>query len=254
VRRLTEAGVHVYDPTNLLIQAKSLAYAAGEAAGGPGGLGGDAEFFRADSHWTPATGELVALDMAHEINRTYKLPPHPALNLKRIQRGTAQSADLLHLLGLPPNQKLFQADVRPAFVVTRANGTAMGVDKDADVLLLGDSFSGLYDDAGAGMAQHLARGLGRPVDVISVPNGGSWGARFNLVAEMRAGHDRLANKKLVIYEFVDRDLSFGDWKPAQLPKFLPRAAAAAAVTVPEAAGAPVTTHFRRRRRHRRHRA
>ena len=63
----------------------------------------------------------------------------------------------------------------------------------------------------------LAASLGRPVDKLAVNAGGAYGARERLVDEMAEGRDRLAGKKIVIWQFAQRELAVGDWKPLPLP-------------------------------------
>jgi alginate O-acetyltransferase complex protein AlgJ len=92
-------------------------------------------------------------------------------------------------------------------------------DEKADVLLLGDSFTNVFSQApmgwgeGAGLAPHLARALGRPLDVIAQNDSGAFATRKLLSEALGAGEDRLAGKKLVIWEFAARELSVGDWRP-----------------------------------------
>ncbi len=89
----------------------------------------------------------------------------------------------------------------------------------AQILILGDSFSRIYEsDAprSAGWIAHLASRLGEPV-VSLVSEGGA----STLVRERLARRPGvLRGKKVVIWEFVERDYRFGDsgWKPMELKK------------------------------------
>ena len=65
----------------------------------------------------------------------------------------------------------------------------------------------------AGLAPHLACALGRDVDVIAQNDSGAFATRKLLSEALGAGEDRLAGKKVVIWEFAARELSVGDWKP-----------------------------------------
>ena len=102
--------------------------------------------------------------------------------------------------------------------VLAADGSSWRPDPGAEVLLLGDSFTNVYSvpelgwGEGAGLAEQLAFALERPVDRIAVNAGGAWTARQRLVAELRRGSDRLAGKRLVVYEFAVRELTSGDWR------------------------------------------
>src|SRR5258707_3006102 len=90
--------------------------------------------------------------------------------------------------------------------------------KEADVLLLGDSFSNIFSfeamgwGEAAGFAEHLSFALRRPIDCILRNSDASFATREILSNELARGRDRLAGKKLVIWEFAARELSFGNWK------------------------------------------
>jgi alginate O-acetyltransferase complex protein AlgJ len=68
------------------------------------------------------------------------------------------------------------------------------------------------------LAPHLALALGRPLDVIAQNDSGAFATRQALSRELQAGQDRLAGKRVVIWEFAARELSVGDWKPLEFPQ------------------------------------
>jgi len=86
------------------------------------------------------------------------------------------------------------------------------------VLLLGDSFANIFSleamgwGESAGFAEHLSVALRRPIDCILRNSDASFATREILSNELARGRDRLAGKKLVIWEFAARELSFGNWK------------------------------------------
>ena len=85
--------------------------------------------------------------------------------------------------------------------------------RKSKILILGDSFSRIYQtDApvNAGWIAHFARNIGRPVSSIVSDGGASTLVREKLAR--KAGV--LKGKKLLIWEFVERDLRFGaeGWK------------------------------------------
>jgi alginate O-acetyltransferase complex protein AlgJ len=57
--------------------------------------------------------------------------------------------------------------------------------------------------------------LGRSVDAITRNSDGAFATRQMLQREMLSGRNRLAGKRIVVWEFAVRELMFGDWK--QLP-------------------------------------
>jgi alginate O-acetyltransferase complex protein AlgJ len=93
----------------------------------------------------------------------------------------------------------------------------------AEILLLGDSFSNVYSlnemgwgEAG-GFAEQLSYELKRPVDAIIRNDSGAYATREILSQELASGNDRLAGKKVVIWEFAVRELAVGDWRVKSTP-------------------------------------
>jgi hypothetical protein len=85
--------------------------------------------------------------------------------------------------------------------------------RKSKILILGDSFSRIYQtDApvNAGWIAHFAKNISRPVASIVSDGGASTLVREKLAR--KAGV--LKGKKLLIWEFVERDLRFGaeGWK------------------------------------------
>jgi hypothetical protein len=85
--------------------------------------------------------------------------------------------------------------------------------RKAKILILGDSFSRIYQTdspVNAGWIAHFAKEVGRPVASIVSDGGASTLVREKLAR--KAGV--LKGKKLLIWEFVERDLRFGaeGWK------------------------------------------
>jgi alginate O-acetyltransferase complex protein AlgJ len=68
------------------------------------------------------------------------------------------------------------------------------------------------------LAPQLALALKRPLDVIAQNDAGAFATRRALARELAAGADRLAGKRVVIWEFAARELSAGDWKRIELPQ------------------------------------
>ena len=79
---------------------------------------------------------------------------------------------------------------------------------EAEVLILGDSFLRIYEQdepRAAGFIAHVARELGRPL--TSIVNDG--GASTLVRQELARRPALLMNKKLVIWEFAERDIRYG---------------------------------------------
>lgn len=200
-------------------------------------------FLAQDTHWTPQYMQQVARALAAAL--APQLPPGGGDALRTEPATVARVGDLVDMLRLPPEQGLFAPQsVQLARVVT-PSGARWTPRADADVLLLGDSFTNVYSEAAmgwgdsAGFAEHLSLALGRPLDVLAENGGGAAAVRLSLArADNRT---RLAGKRLVIYQFAMRDLAGQHWPvvrlavPARAASDATAASAAPAAT-PAAAG------------------
>jgi hypothetical protein len=97
--------------------------------------------------------------------------------------------------------------------VFTANGGLYRDSPDAPVLVLGDSYTGVFQLTGcrnAGVTAHLAKAIGGPVDLIM-----GWGGGPEAPNKLRhAGPEALKGKRLVIWMMSARDLFVypGGWK------------------------------------------
>ena len=200
VEDLQSAGVHVFDPGAVMIESLRT--------------GGAPQYLATDTHWRPEAMELVAERLGEFIRMRVQLPYVDALYQTQgteIQR----LGDIADMLDLPDRQTLFVPEAVAIRRVVDLNGQPWRPARDADVLLLGDSFSNIYSLASmgwgdsAGLAEHLSFVLQRPVDRIVQNDKGSYATREILYRE-RA--ERLKGKRVVIYQFAARELAFGDWR------------------------------------------
>lgn len=178
-----------------------------------------------DTHFAPQFMERIARDLSKLVAELGVLPE---LAQKPTWQVAAQPAsrvgDLVDMLKLPDEQQLFQPQSALVHQVQDSAGTPWEPDATADVLLLGDSFTNIFTLEGmgwgnaAGLAPHLALALGRPLDVIAQNDSGAFATRQALSRELQAGQDRLAGKRVVVWEFASRELSVGDWKPLDFPQ------------------------------------
>lgn len=204
--RLEKAGVRVFDPSALLIQRKT---------------GGNISplYLKSDTHWRPETMEFVAETLAAFIHAA---PSTQTADLQIADKEISGIGDIARMLRLPPSQDLFQPEKVTIHEVL-SGSTIWRPIQDAEILLLGDSFSNIFSlealgwGASAGFAEHLSRALGdRPLDSILRNSDAAFATREILSRELARGRDRLAGKKLVIWEFAARELAFGDWKMLEM--------------------------------------
>jgi alginate O-acetyltransferase complex protein AlgJ len=163
--------------------------------------------------------ESVARALAGCVADLNALSASPAPNaLHAVEQPSARVGDIVDMLKLPDAQTLFQPQSVSIHQVRDALDNPWEPDANAEVLLLGDSFSNIYSLEGmgwgsaAGLAPQLSLALGRPVDAILQNDSGAFATRQSLARELSAGEDRLNRKRVVIWEFASRELSVGDWK------------------------------------------
>ncbi len=205
--RLTAAGVQMFDPVPALMERKASAPDA-------------PLYLRTDTHWRPETMEFVTQKLA----ATLDLPASQEQG-SRTQVLAAEATslgDVARMLKLSATQRLYSPENATTHQVIVGNGF-WRPSADADVLLLGDSFANIFSlealgwGESAGFVEHLSAALGgRPLDCILRNSDGAFATREMLARELARGRDRLAGKKLVIWEFAARELAFGNWKPIEL--------------------------------------
>jgi hypothetical protein len=208
VARLEREGVRVFDCADLLAARKTA---------GP-------QYLKTDTHWRPEAMRAVAAELARRVRADVPMPDRPAAGYTRTNRTVRALGDIALMLKLPAGQTLFQPETVEIAPVHAADGRPWTPDPAADVLLLGDSFSAIYSTAemnwgaAAGFAEQLAAELQRPLDRLVRNDAGACATREMLALELARGRDRLAGKKLVIWQFACRELSGGDWKSVELKR------------------------------------
>ncbi|MGH9615051.1 MAG: hypothetical protein ACRD4P_18465, partial [Bryobacteraceae bacterium] len=118
--------------------------------------------------------------------------------------------DVLRMLHVPQLEAQTRPEIVPCQRVLASETREPYHDSpDSDILVMGDSFLRIYetDEPGsAGFIAHLARELHHPV--TSLVNDG--GASTLVRQELSRRHGLLANKKVVLWEFVERDIRLGE--------------------------------------------
>jgi alginate O-acetyltransferase complex protein AlgJ len=198
IEDLRRAGVVVFDPAPVL---------ARERAVGP-------QYLATDTHWRPEAVEAAADELARML-AAVPLPNAAAAPGYRIERVEVQNiGDTARMLDLPEGASLFPAETVWLRRVLNPDGAPWRSVRDADILLLGDSFSNIYSlesmgwGTSAGLAEQLSYTLGRSVDRLVQNDEGAFATRDMLQRDP----GRLSGKRVVIYQFAARELSFGDWR------------------------------------------
>lgn len=180
-----------------------------------------------DTHWTPRGAELAAEVIAKKVQQMGETGLD--LGSANMDYVTADSladrmGDIGEMSGLNKHN-VFKIQQVTGHVVSQQTvsdvyDTTRVPFKDdfrkAKILILGDSFSRIYQtDApvNAGWIAHFAKNMNRPVASIVSDGGASTLVREKLAR--KAGV--LKGKKLLIWEFVERDLRFGaeGWKTVE---------------------------------------
>jgi hypothetical protein len=208
ISRLRESGVEIVDLFSLFAEArKSLS------------PGDNTKYYLAqDSHWSSDGMRLAAQAVAKRIlvlGWAEKGKVKYSLKPTTIER----YGDVLKMMRVPQVESRFEAEtLNCEQVIDSDTGKVYQDDLNSQVLVIGDSFLRIYgrDEPGsAGFIEHLACELGFPL--TSIVNDG--GASTLVRQELSRKSDLLNNKKLVIWEFVERDIRFGTegWQQVQLP-------------------------------------
>jgi hypothetical protein len=201
-------GVLVFDAAPVLMEAKAQ--------------GGQVQYLTTDTHWRPEAVELAAERLKDFIGERVSLPALPPFGYHVERSEMTQLGDLAVMLGLPANQRIFPREKVSIRKIVGAGGEPWQSQKTADVLVLGDSFSNIYSlgamgwGEGGGFIEQLSHALQRPLDRITRNDDGSYATREILAGELAKGRDRLAGKRLVIYQFAIRELAVGNWKRIDL--------------------------------------
>jgi hypothetical protein len=172
-----------------------------------------------DTHWSPAGVTLAAKEVAHRLTSLgwvsagrleYREQPAPVQRL----------GDILRMLQSPLIERSVQPESVPSVQVVRCDNDQLYKDEaEAEILVLGDSFMRIYqEDApnAAGFIAHLAKELKQPMMSLVNDGGGSTLVREELCAQPVF----LKRKKVVLWEFVERDIGLGlkGWQRTVLPK------------------------------------
>jgi hypothetical protein len=170
-------------------------------------------YCRTDTHWAAPAIRLAAARLADLLGGLAG-SSHP---YSMQEREVDITGDLVRMAGAGGTERL-----RLDFVADAA-GQPPADDPASPILLLGDSHvlvfhaGGDLHATGAGLPDHLAERLGRPVDVLGVRGSGATTSRISLMRRARAKPEYLAGKQVVIWCFGAREFTEADaWRPVPL--------------------------------------
>ena len=213
---LARAGVEVVDLFEVFARAKAEGASARSSP----------LYLAQDTHWSPDGVRLAAQAVAQRLLEKgtgvvfpSTLPldtPAPSQGEKRLPSPfvikpvpVSRRGDVLAMIRNPWIERLFPAEEMVCSQVLSADWREpYRDDPGSPVLVLGDSFLRIYqgdEPRSAGFLAHLAREIALPV--ASVVNDG--GASTLVRQELYRRPALLAGKRVVVWEFVERDLRFG---------------------------------------------
>ena len=160
-----------------------------------------------DSHWSPEGARLSANAVAQRVLDAGTINQG---QLTYVERSVTvwRHGDLVEMMQMPQIECALEPESVACLQVVQTDTREPYRDRaDSEVLILGDSFLRIYeqDEPGAaGFIAHVALGLARPLTSI-VNDGGA----ATLVRQRLARRPTLlAKKKLVIWEFAERDIRY----------------------------------------------
>jgi len=211
-----------------------------------------------DTHWTPKGAQIAAQAVAAKLGA---LSLAPAVKQEFHTQGlmVTRWGDILDMMQVPGLRETFAPETALCVQVLAPSlglmvpsasdrpGTYCYPGQQAAVLVLGDSFSRIYQypepqslgempaaaatarqvesgakrllPGSAGFISHLALALKSPVDAI-VSDGG---AATDVRRKLSTNPEILEGKQVVVWEFVERDIALGaqGWEEVPLPRKLP---------------------------------
>lgn len=207
INELRDAGIEVIDIHEVFLRNRAEADRLNQPL-----------YMRTDTHWTGHGVILAAQAIAERVKRELwyrEMEPPPADRYERVQVTIERRGDIPKMTKIPLQERLFSPELVDAFqVLDKQSRELYQDDPRSPVLLLGDSFSRVFQtDApqSAGVIANLAYELQMPVASIVNDGGASTLVRQQLARNMKI----LWGKRLVIWEFVERDIRFGmrGWQP-----------------------------------------
>ena len=174
-------------------------------------------FLQTDTHWSPEAMQRVATGLAAYLKKNISGTAGETTFVGR-DIDVDGTGDIAKMLDLPPGREIYPVEKVTARQIMSEQNELWQPDRESQILILGDSFTNIYSvpglgwGYGAGFAEQLSYEMRRAVDLLARNDSGAYVTREMLATELARGRDRLDGKKVVVWEFAERELSFGDWK------------------------------------------
>jgi len=201
---LTKAGVEVVDLLPVFLEARAERKPDEEPVYQP-----------QDTHWTDRGLRLAAGIIADRIKQYpwYRDLEKSAMDFTVEKVAFKLRGDLVSRLA-SREQPRYEPDTRIGHKVKLPDGALYNDDINSPIVLLGDSFTGVFQRTpcrNAGVSAHIAHEIRYPLDLV-MSYGGGPGVRKVL---LRRGVDDLKKRRLVIWMFTARDMYnyWEDWEP-----------------------------------------
>lgn len=165
-----------------------------------------------DTHWTTDGIELTARLISKRIQQCQWYPGISKEKYRIQEINFQQIGDIVSRLDMTDQSK-YKTQILTARQILRSNGELYNDDKNSPVLMMGDSYLGVYQLTGckaAGVSAHVAYNTKFPVYVTM-----SYGGGPDMIDRIkRMGSTGLKNTKIVIWIMTARDLFnyYNEWK------------------------------------------
>jgi hypothetical protein len=166
-------------------------------------------YLAADTHWTGEGVRLAAALLAERVRAVVGADQLlPKVNYRREAVTVSRRPDIPRMSRLPGEASAFPPEPTTAYRVLDEAGEPYEDSDESSILLLGDSFSRIYqtdEPEAAGLIANLAFELHTPLASIVNDGGASTLVRQELARNLQI----LNGKRIVIWAFAERDLRFG---------------------------------------------
>jgi hypothetical protein len=176
-------------------------------------------YLRRDTHWSPSGVDVAARAIATRLLEIPEVAARRDTSRYRARDTVVERwGDIAEMSALPRRRDIWKTESVTARRVEDSSGRAYADSDSAAIVWLGDSYSRIYQtDApgAAGVIAQVARLTGQPLSTIVNDGGASTVVRRTLARKPHL----LERAKVVVWEFVERDIRFGDkgWSLEALP-------------------------------------